>query len=307
MCNDKRLQNCVLKNRPTLTTCREYVNISKSNSEEKMERIAIIADIHSNLQALKAVLKNIKEQGIEKIICLGDIIGKGQNAHECVQLVKKYCQIVVAGNTDKRFSGDAEPFKEDKVEYGRIKWNRSLLTQDDVDFLQAIPFSYEFEVGGKLVRFFHATPKSMFDFVNSFEKDLGKNYAMFLPSENTMSQKIADVVIYGHLHYPFLTTIYNKTLICCGSVGLSTSYIQNDQRNSSPEEITKAHYVVMSIDNDQSLSYQFVNVKYDKQKEIASNTQNPELETFKTEIEHGIYRNMQRTIKTLEDKGFENI
>ena len=63
----------------------------------------------------------------------------------------------------------------------------------------------------------------------------------------------------------------------------------------------------MSIDNDQSLSYQFVSVKYDKQKEIASNTQNPELETFKTEIEHGIYRNMQRTIKTLEDKGFENI
>ena len=60
-----------------------------------MDRIAIISDIHGNLEALKTVLQDIKLRGIEKIYCLGDIVAKGCNSEECVNLIKENCEIVL--------------------------------------------------------------------------------------------------------------------------------------------------------------------------------------------------------------------
>ena len=49
-----------------------------------MDKIAIISDIHGNLEALKSVLEDIREKNISKIFCLGDIIAKGTHQQECV-------------------------------------------------------------------------------------------------------------------------------------------------------------------------------------------------------------------------------
>lgn len=54
-----------------------------------MDRIALIADIHSNIVALKAVLKDIENRGITKIYCLGDLVLKGSSPCEVVDLIKK--------------------------------------------------------------------------------------------------------------------------------------------------------------------------------------------------------------------------
>lgn len=54
-----------------------------------MEKIAIISDIHGNLEALKVVLNDILEKGITKIFCLGDIIAKGSCDKECLKLIRK--------------------------------------------------------------------------------------------------------------------------------------------------------------------------------------------------------------------------
>lgn len=59
-----------------------------------MSSIAVISDIHGNLEALKSVLEDIKKRNIKKIICLGDIIAKGSNQKECLELIKENCQIV---------------------------------------------------------------------------------------------------------------------------------------------------------------------------------------------------------------------
>ena len=48
---------------------------------------AIISDIHSNLEALQAVLKDIEQHKVEQIYCLGDVVGYGPNPRECVDLV----------------------------------------------------------------------------------------------------------------------------------------------------------------------------------------------------------------------------
>ena len=61
-----------------------------------MEKIAIIADVHGNYEALKTVLADIKKRKIKQIYCLGDVIGKGSRSNECLDLLKN-C-IMVYGN-----------------------------------------------------------------------------------------------------------------------------------------------------------------------------------------------------------------
>lgn len=268
-------------------------------------KYAIISDIHSNYEALKSVLKDIKSQEIDKIICLGDIIGKGENAHKCVQLVKKYCDIVVAGNTDIRFSSNAEEFKDNELEYKRILWNQSLLTKEDIEYLQKLPLSYEIKVGKKLIRLFHATPDSIFRFVNDYDTDMSLKYGMFMPSKTTVSQDIADIVIYGHLHYQYLSTIYNKTLMCCGSVGNSICLVQNEYKNSSPDNICNAHYLLLNTDNQNNISYCFKSCKYDINAELKSNKTNFELDNYEIELTKGRYRNMERVNSSFEAQGYD--
>ena len=91
-------------------------------------KIAIISDIHSNYQALKSVIEDCEKKGVEKIFCCGDIIGKGCNANKCVNLIRQKCEVVVRGNTDTRFTDDPEKFKDNPVEYNRIKNNQLLHT-----------------------------------------------------------------------------------------------------------------------------------------------------------------------------------
>jgi diadenosine tetraphosphatase ApaH/serine/threonine PP2A family protein phosphatase len=70
---------------------------------------AIISDIHSNLEALQAVLKDIEQFNVEGIYCLGDIVGYGPNPRECVDLVMA-CQMVLLGNHDQGAMFDPEGF-----------------------------------------------------------------------------------------------------------------------------------------------------------------------------------------------------
>jgi diadenosine tetraphosphatase ApaH/serine/threonine PP2A family protein phosphatase len=61
---------------------------------------AFISDIHSNLEALTAVLKDIDARRIKDIVCLGDIVGYGPNPGECVDIVAKRCRVILMGNHD---------------------------------------------------------------------------------------------------------------------------------------------------------------------------------------------------------------
>jgi len=67
-----------------------------------MARIALISDIHSSLPALNAVLRDIDAQRVDKIYCLGDVVGYGPQPVECIQLVIDVCEPdrMIAGNHD---------------------------------------------------------------------------------------------------------------------------------------------------------------------------------------------------------------
>lgn len=65
-----------------------------------MDPIAVISDIHSNLEALQAVLADIAERGIRRTVCLGDVVGYGPQPKQCLDLMIEHCPMTLMGNHD---------------------------------------------------------------------------------------------------------------------------------------------------------------------------------------------------------------
>jgi predicted phosphodiesterase len=102
-------------------------------------RIALISDIHSNLEALTKALEIIDKSSIDEIICLGDIVGYGANPNECLDLVRQRCKIVVKGNHDEavldleithRFTDDAR---------SAVMWTHGKISAANIDYLKMLP------------------------------------------------------------------------------------------------------------------------------------------------------------------------
>ena len=158
-------------------------------------RIAIISDIHGNLEALKTTLEDIKKRNIDKIFCLGDTVQKGHHSEECVKLVRENCEVSLQGNCD--INMDDKPTESvhsiplDLLKK-RVEWINELLSEESKEYLRNLPFSYEFYMSGSLIRLFHAHPEKL-DGVIAEDNSYETKYKMFEPSEKTI------MVIYMHL------------------------------------------------------------------------------------------------------------
>src|SRR5262249_32315095 len=86
---------------------------------------AIISDIHANLEALEAVLADIRQQNITEIYCLGDIIGYGPNPCECIDRVMATCKLTLLGNHDQAALFDPEGFNASAER--AVFWTRKML------------------------------------------------------------------------------------------------------------------------------------------------------------------------------------
>ena len=274
-----------------------------------MDKIAIISDIHSNLEALKTTLKDIKERGITKIYCLGDIIAKGTHSHECIELIKENCDIVIRGNCDEYYSNDIDLENKNELELNRITWNRNKLTEEDIKYLKDLPYCYEFYMSGRLVRLIHSHPEKIDKFVGNIDK-LEKLYELFLPTSNTISDKKADILIYGHVHTPYFQRIYNRTIINVGSVGNSLDVFRNDDKDGDIKNTTLVNYVILSGNLDSKnindkISYEIVCLPYDINKELKDNQDNIEYESYEKELIEGKYRNMTKITESFKLRGID--
>jgi len=101
-------------------------------------RYGIISDIHGNLEALQAVLRECKLNRVQVLLCPGDIVGYGANPKECLGVIRQFKIITVAGNHDWAVGGrlDFSHFTDD----GRaaIEWTRTQISMEDIAFLNAL-------------------------------------------------------------------------------------------------------------------------------------------------------------------------
>ena len=107
-------------------------------------RYAIIADIHSNLDAFQAVLEDIRKKGrVDEIWCLGDIVGYGPEPRQCIELVKKYCTICVVGNHDLAAIGKMELSYFNPLAAEACLWTTEQLNPVDSHYLGSLPLKEE--------------------------------------------------------------------------------------------------------------------------------------------------------------------
>ena len=276
---------------------------------KQTEQIAVVSDIHGNLEALHAVLADIKERGIDKIICLGDIIAKGTHMEECITLVKEHCSVVVKGNCDEYFAKEHDLSVKAPQEAERIRWIKSKISKETIHYIESLPSCHEFYLSGRLIRLFHAHPDEIDGFVSNIDT-LKQLYSLFLPGVHSLSDNKADVVVYGHIHMPYIQKLYNRVIVNAGSVGNAIDIYRNEEKDGNVRNTAVANYAVLrgvygSKDWDEKISYELVSVPYDMEKELASNTDNIEMDSYQEELKSGKYRDLTKLYGRIAGKGID--
>ncbi|MGZ9585312.1 metallophosphoesterase family protein [Paenibacillus marinisediminis] len=248
-----------------------------------MHNIAILSDIHGNLQALEAVLEDMEREGVERIICLGDLVGKGPDSVKVLDILFSKCDVIVRGNWDElvvRIENDMQ-----------FRWHAEQLGLKRLNMLDQLPFSYDCLISGRHIRLFHASPQSVYHRVQPWDP-LDKRLGMFeftpLLTDPMHPGQSPDMVVYGDIHQAYLQHLQGKTLINCGSVG-------------NPLDMTQASYVILqgvygSVESE-PFSIQFRRVPYDIEKAVraAENTEMPGIKEYVRELRTGVYRGLQKS------------
>jgi predicted phosphodiesterase len=102
-------------------------------------RVAVLSDLHANLEALTAVFARIDTLSVDRIYCLGDIVGYHADPDACVRLVKERCALCIRGNHDRAALGEIEPYDFGRVGRHAILWTRRTMSSDSRAFLASLP------------------------------------------------------------------------------------------------------------------------------------------------------------------------
>lgn len=166
-------------------------------------RQALISDIHGNYEALTAVMADIQAQSIDRLVCLGDIVGYGPNPCQCLDLVQQKCALTILGNHDQAALFDPEGFNP--VALRAIYWTRDELDRGPGsaatingrwDFLSELP---KFFSDGDIL-YVHGSPR---DATNEYVfpetiYDQGRMKLLF--------DRVTRLSFQGHTHMPGVFT-----------------------------------------------------------------------------------------------------
>ena len=170
--------------------------------------LAVISDMHSNLEALERVLEKIDS---DRILCCGDIVGYYTQPNECIEKLRQLKTISVMGNHDLAcVTGDTSGFNPYAEE--AIKWTRNTIKDKNIGFLNNLKRKIRLKIDGVDIMVVHGSPR---DPVNEYIFPHTSDYILksFLKLENV------DILIMGHTHMPFIKKFGDKLVFNPGSVG----------------------------------------------------------------------------------------
>jgi diadenosine tetraphosphatase ApaH/serine/threonine PP2A family protein phosphatase len=177
--------------------------------------IAIISDIHSNLEALTKAFDIIDSRSVDEIVCLGDIVGYGADPNECVDLVRRRCNTVIKGNHDDAVVDltAAEDFTDNAR--SAILWTRKQITEENLDYLRSLSLVHQ----KKDMVFVHSSPCEPEEWNYIFDEDTAAR------AFRCFSEPLCFI---GHTHMPMIfspngivsaITRDERSLINVGSIG----------------------------------------------------------------------------------------
>lgn len=178
-------------------------------------RIAVLSDIHSNLEALQRALAGIEDAGVDATYCLGDVVGYNADPAACIDLIREHCDGVVCGNHDAAVANktaiDALPSNGQAA----ARHNRASLSHDQLTFLNDLPFTLTVEN----CTFVHATPDA---------PPAWNRLTTYPAAQSQFEHFDTDICFIGHTHVPavmadslgiFQVRHGHRYLVNVGSVG----------------------------------------------------------------------------------------
>lgn len=127
----------------------------------------MISDIHSNLPALEAVLEAVDRAEIERIWCLGDLVGYGAEPDACTTLVRERCEISLAGNHDIAVLDELDVSSFSETARAAVEWTQANAAPETFEYLRGLSPAAEHEGIG----LFHASPRDpVWEYVLSIEQ-----------------------------------------------------------------------------------------------------------------------------------------
>lgn len=94
-------------------------------------RYAIIADIYADESSLRQTLESIEAEGVDQIVCLGNIVGYGDQPNECIAILRGRGVLVIRGAHDSVACGLAEPWEFSAEALGKVLWTQEVLTDEN--------------------------------------------------------------------------------------------------------------------------------------------------------------------------------
>ena len=171
-------------------------------------RAGIIADIHSNLPALEAVLETIERLDVDSILCAGDVVGYGAHPNECCARIRSLGVQSIAGNHDRAAITRAVSGLNPYAAAAAI-WTGENLDNDSRAFLSELPPSLRIDSGeGRAMAIHHGSDLNPHEYVYEEDVDPG-----------ILERCSCEVVILGHTHVPFSTRLPSGIVTNPGSVG----------------------------------------------------------------------------------------
>lgn len=133
-------------------------------------RVAVVSDIHSNRQALEAVLEAIEATGVEEIWCLGDLVGYGADPDACTALARERCALCLVGNHDLAVLGGLDVSTFSETAAAAVEWTREHVGEETLEFLASLDPSGSRQGVG----LFHASPRDpVWEYVLSLDQAEG--------------------------------------------------------------------------------------------------------------------------------------
>lgn len=212
-------------------------------------RIAVLADLHANLPALRAVLDDAVALECDSAWCVGDVVGRGPHPAEVIAELRRLEISTVQGNWDEAVGMDREhpaaAWQGEAAEaegFISLAWTSARLDEEQRAWLRQLPPSLRLEVRERSVLLFHGAPFRQAEYL--WASRPSRSFARIASDEGD------DIFCFGHTHEAFHLAVGRSHFVAAGSVGC---WQPDDPR---------AHYAVLDLEAH-DLAVNFRSVAYD--------------------------------------------
>ncbi len=217
-------------------------------------RQAFISDIHGNIEALTAVLRDIESKNIDSILCLGDIVGYYPDPQACIDLVRTHTSHCIAGNHDYAAIGKVDIRTFTYYALTAMEWTKKHLTEDALDFLSRLPL--RISIGEIFCA--HSSPADQDDWSYVFPDSESEVY-------NAFHHIIYRLNFIGHTHWPAIIYQDGDKIIAHGDTIINLEnaffYLVNVGSVGQPRDFDpRSAYAIYDSD---AQTIQIVRVSYD--------------------------------------------